>query len=484
MAPILTESEILQCLTDGQRFLEDGRHIEAAHAFTRARDAMPGVSAIALMAANAWRLAEHVLEERAALRVALRAADRDDVAALYELGTALLRVGAPREARRCFESAVQQHPHDAAAWSALASATRAAGEPAAAWGFVQKALALRPHEPSIMLTAGQVRHALGDLDEAANWLNRAAALRHGHAMTDLQRAFTSLLRGANAEGWEWFEARRQPAIPAGTRLWRGEALAGDSILVLGEQGIGDQFHFARFIPRLYALGASRVVVACHRSTVALFAASGFDAVALDDAPPTTTWAVPLLSLPHRLRVGADVAAETIPYLRPPTTPASLLATTAARKRLGLVWKGNPEFAATVLRDLDEAHLASLAAIPDIDWVSLQYGLAVPPARASAIAPMPPVRDWAATADVLTRLDGVVTVDTSMAHLAGAMGIPAWVLVPYSPDWRWGLVDETTPWYPTVHLVRQPAPHDWPGAIHRLRAMLEFAEPQQTPPQSG
>ncbi len=475
MAPTLTESEIVECLTDGERALEEGRHREAALAFSRARDATPGVTAIALMAANAWRLAERVLEEREALLVALSMADRTDVASLYELGTALLRVGAPMEARTCFEVAVQRHPQDAAAWSALASASRAAGDPTAAWTYVQKALALRSDEPSIMLTAGQVRHALGDLDEATGWLNRAATRRPGHATTELQRAFTSLLRGANTDGWEWFEARRRPAIPTGTREWRGEALAGDSILVLGEQGIGDQFHFARYIPRLYALGASRVVLTCHRSTVALFVASGFDAVALDDAPPTTTWAVPLLSLPHRLNAGADVAADTVPYLRDPHAPASPTPSTASRKRLGLVWKGNPEFAATVLRDLDEQFLSSLTTIPDVDWISLQYGQDIPPDCTSAIAPMPPVRDWAETASLLAQLDGVVTVDTSLAHLAGAMGLPAWVLLPHAPDWRWGLMAETTPWYPSVHLVRQPAPHDWHGAIQRLRAMLQSVE---------
>lgn len=480
MAPTLTESEIVECLTDGQRALEEGRHRAAALAFSRARDATPGVTAIALMAANAWRLAERVLEEREALLVALSMADRTDVASLYELGTALLRVGAPMEARTCFEVAVQHLPQDAAAWSALASATRAAGDPTTAWTCVQRALALRPHEPSILLTAGQVRHALGDLNGATDWLHRAATRRPGHATTELQRAFTSLLRGANAEGWEWFEARRRPVIPTGTREWQGEVLAGDSILVLGEQGIGDQFHFVRYVLRLQALGASRVVLACHRSTVALFAASGFDAVALDDTPPPTTWAVPLLSLPHRLRVGADVAAETVPYLRVPHTLASPSPSPASRKRLGLVWKGNPEFAATVLRDLDDGLLSSLTAIPDVDWVSLQYGQDIPPECTSAIAPMPPVRDWAETAGLLAQLDGVVTVDTSVAHLAGAMGLPAWVLVPHAPDWRWGLVDETTPWYPSVQLVRQPAPHDWHGAIQRLRAMLQVVEPRRTP----
>ncbi len=480
MAPTLTESEIVACLTDGQRALEEGRHRAAALAFARARDATPGVTAIAMMAANAWRMAERVLEEREALLIALGMADRTDVASLYELGTALIRVGAPVEARACFEVAVQHHPQDAAAWSALASATRAAGDPTAAWTCVQRALTLRPHEPSILLTAGQVRHALGDLNGAADWLNRAAAERPGHATTELQRAFTSLLRGANADGWEWFEARRRPALPTGTREWRGEPLAGDSILVLGEQGIGDQFHFARFIRRLHALGASRVVLTCHRSTVALFVASGFDAVAMDDTPPPTTWAVPLLSLPHRLRVGADVAAETVPYLRAPHAPASLPPSSASRKRLGLVWKGNPEFAATVLRDLDDGLLTSLIDFPDVDWVSLQYGQEIPPACASAIAPMPPVRDWEETAGLLSQLDGVVTVDTSMAHLAGAMGLPAWILVPHAPDWRWGLNHETTPWYPSVQLVRQPAPRDWHGAIQRLRAMLQSVDPRRAP----
>lgn len=465
----LTEAEIVQSLTEGQLALEAERHAEAAAAFARARDALPGVTAIALMVANAWRLAGQVVREREALVAAFAHADRSDVDTLHELGTALLNAGAPVEAQACFAESAAQRPRDPAAWSALASATRAAGDPMQAWTHVQRALALQ-ETPAVQLTAAQVRHALGDLPGARQWLQRAERSRPGHGATRLQRAFTSLLGGANREGWSDFEQRPQPGSPNGARDWHGEPLLGHSIVVLADQGIGDHFHFVRYVHELTERGAARVVLACHRSTRSLFAASGFDVVTDDDVPPSDWW-VPLLSLPHRLNVDREVFGERVPYLvsaggRAPALPA----VAPGARRIGLTWAGNPAFLGTVLRDLDEALLPELMSWPGIEWVSLQYG-ADRPAGCEAMH-MPPLSgDWLDTAALLATLDGVVSVDTSIAHLAGAMGVPGHVLLPFSPDWRWGLGAAHTPWYPTLTLVRQPSPRDWRGALDQLRTLL-------------
>ena len=238
------------------------------------------------------------------------------------------------------------------------------------------------------------------------------------------------------------------------------------MLVTAEQGVGDQFQFVRFVPLLRERGAGRVVVECHADAVSLLSANGFEAVARG-APPETDWHVPLLSLPHRLQLGSAVGGERVPYLRAPGAPARRA---DGRRRLGLVWAGNPSFPGRVTRDLDVERLPEILAIPGIDWLSLQFGEAgdaAPDGLARAELP----GDWAATASLLADLDGLVTTDTGIAHLAGAMGVPTWVMLQHVPDWRWGLRGDTTPWYPTARLVRQAKWGDWRGVVARLETAL-------------
>ena len=473
----VTEQQLAHWLAAGQTAMEDGRYLDAARAFGQVQQALPGVGAVAAMAGQAWQLAGRVLEARDAYRAVWQTADHRDVPALHDLGTTLLALGAPDEARACFHLVAAARPADPAAWSALASATRAAGDPPAAWPLVERALALRPNEPSFLLTAAQVRHALGDLSGADALLERAARARPDHATTRLQQAFTSLLRSVSAEGWALFEARQRPAPLPNTRDWQAESLVGARIVVIAEQGLGDQFHFLRYVPLLSARGAAEVTIACAAPVVPLLRASGYRAVA-PDAVPEAEWSVPMLSLPHRLDMGADTLG-TAPYLRSDCDASVSPTGVRPRRRLGIVWKGNPEFAATVLRDFDVSQLAALTDTPDIEWISLQYGEPVP-ADCAHIAPMPAVGDWLETARLIASLDGVVTVDTSVAHLAGAMHVPVYLLVPHAPDWRWGLHGSTTPWYHTMQLIRQPAPRDWAGTVPRLRAALA-ATPAPLPP---
>lgn len=469
-------SQLPDLLAAGQMALEAGRYEEAAETFARAAAAFPGLALLHQMTGRAWQLGGRRARAREAFLAAWRHADPTEIPALFELGSALLDQGAPREARDCFERVATARPRDAAAWGALASATRATGDPQAAWLHAERALALAPDDPTVLLTAGQIRYALGDLATAEHWLARAAAMRPDHAITRRQQAFASLMARPNARGWALFEARRRPAPWPGTREWHGEPLKGQRIVVCAEQGFGDQFHFLRYVPRLMERGAGQVWVAAAPSLTRLLQANGLPVGPPDDGP-AAEWSVPLLSLPYRLGLDDDVASERMPYLQAqPVAPDGGQARTP--RRLGVVWQGNPEFLGTVLRDLPGDELARLVGLPGVDWVSLQHDVTVP--GGLPIAPMPPCRDWMDTAALLATLDGVVSVDTSLAHLAGAMGCPTWVLLPFSPDWRWGLSGDRTPWYPSVRLIRQPAPLDWRGAITTLHRRLTMA-PDRAPP---
>jgi cytochrome c-type biogenesis protein CcmH/NrfG len=475
-------SDLEAWLVAGQTALDAGQYADAAAAFMRVQDAVPGEIAVALMVADAWRLAGHTVARRDALvavfhHVTARpsgaaSVDHADVTAIYALATALLDAGAPLEARSLFERVVRQRPRDPAALGALAGATRAGGDPQRAWPLAQRAMAMAPKQPALLLTAAQIRHALGDLTRARYWLDRAEALRPAHGPTRLQRALTSLLGGPSAEGWADFEHRGLPTPPTtGAAPWHGESLQGQSILVTMEQGHGDTFQFVRFVSDLVALGANRVVVECHPSTRALLAASGYDVVVRGEVP-VTDWYVPILSLPHWLGRGAEVASGRTPYLHTGAPGAARAArrANASVRRIGVVWQGNPAFPATTLRDFDRALLPQLLDIPAVEWVSLQYG-ATDVAASDRIAKPELSSMWLDTAVLLDELDAMVSVDTGIAHLAGAMGIPTFILLPFSPDWRWGLGIDTSPWYPSVRLIRQRAPRAWGSVVSDLARLL-------------
>lgn len=450
--------------------MEAGAFEAAAAAFAAARDAMPAQLPIALMVANAWRCARNVVREREALQLAFRCLDLSDAAAAYEAGTRLLTVGEADLAQRCFQATVARLPDDAAAWAALAGATRAVGDPARAWQYIERALALRA-TPTVMLTAGQIRHALGDLAGAHRWLAHAAEARPDHPATRLQQGMTTLLGGLCRAGWAGWEYRQLPQCPTAAQPWHGESLKDAAILVIADQGLGDLFHFLRYVPDLWQHNAARVVIACSTSAVDLLRTSGFDAVPWDALPETDFW-VPLLSLPYRLGLDTEHRAEQVPYLRSDRAAPirSVLPLANRRPRVGLAWSGNPEFLATNLRDLDRESLHEMVQWEEIEWVALQLSTADLEGCASIERPLL-AGDWLATARLIDSLDAVVSVDTSLAHLTGAMNVRGFVLLPFSPDWRWGLGRNTTDWYPSLTLVRQPRPRDWKGALRQLRPLL-------------
>ncbi len=471
---------IMAELARGQAALEARNYAAAQRGFRRVWQRLPADPAVAQLVANAHRLAGEVVAAREVLRTAEARGGWEAPEAAHALGTALLEVGAPEEAVRCFAHVVAQRPTDPAAVGALAAATRAAGDPAAAWPLIQQALRLAPRTPALLLTAAQVRHSLGDLPGAVRWLDQCDEVRPHHAPTQLQRAYTLLLAGSSAAGWAAYEARPCPTPGTGARPWQGEPLRGGSVLVMAEQGVGDLFQFLRFVPDLAGHGAGHIMVEAPAGTASLLEASGFTTVARG-AHPATDWFVPLLSLPHLLQVDHAVQGERIPYLRAPgdAAPLPLPPAPPGVRRLGVVWAGNPAFPGGLLRHCDPAQLARLLTLPRTEWVSLQQGDDARHLPAGMQA-LPTPTSWGDTARWLSQLDGLVTVDTGIAHLAGAMGLPCWVLLAHDPDWRWGLGSDRTPWYPTQRLVRQPAPKDWAGAVavllDRLATRVETGPP--------
>ena len=301
------------------------------------------------------------------------------------------------------------------------------------------------------------------LDEALSFYRRALAIAPDHAMVNADYGTALLLAGRDEEGWDQHEWRWKTAIfdPYQRGFvqppWDGAPLAGKRVLLHGEQGLGDVLQFCRYAP---LVTGGEVVLEVHPPLVRLLQnLPGISRViARGETLPMFDVQCPLMSLP---RLFPDIPAA--PYLPAPQAPSR-----EGKKRVGLVWAGSSHHPDDRRRSLPKDLLAPLLAVPDVNWFSLQIG-SPPPAGATDLTPG--IRDFADTAEKLAGLDLLITVDTSIAHLAGAIGRPAWVMLAYTPDWRWQLDRSDTPWYPSLRLFRQKTPGDWAGVVENVAAAL-------------
>ncbi|MCU0625254.1 MAG: tetratricopeptide repeat protein [Gemmatimonadaceae bacterium] len=380
-----------------------------------------------------------------------------------QLGRAALDAGAADVAVRCFEGARRLAPHAAAAHAALAAALRATGELARAERAVQQALALAPDDATALHTAAHIAHDRGDMAAALAGFDRAIARRPGHDAALVHRGHVRALLGDLAGGFADMEHRPLPTPLLPCPAWHGEPLAQRSVLVVAEQGAGDTLMAVRWLPLLHAAGAGAVTLVAPLALHRLLRANGIAVVAPDE-PVRADVHVPLLSIPHRLALAGEAIprAASWPYLHVPATAHDIvrdgspaMRAPATPLRIGLAWQGNPAHRNDHHRSLDRTTLHALLrgarGLP-IEWVVLQQGAAAHDAPAS-----------------LARI--VVTVDTGLAHLAGALGVRTWMLVPFVADWRWGMHGSETPWYPSLQLVRQSAPRDWRAPLATLHAAL-------------
>ncbi len=428
----------------------------------------PSLLSLHFILANAEQLAGDVLAARDTLRRAVRFASRPEVADDFALGKALVDAGAGADAVNCFRRVRCELPKDAAAASALASALRAAQRPEDAWSEIQHALRIAPANPVALLTAALIRHDLADYAGALHWIERSLAVRPHSPATIVTRGYLRHLLGDTVGGWQDFEARALPEQSIAAKRWTGESLIGKTIIVLGEQGVGDQFQFLRFVRHPALQTASRVVVTCQAEAVSLLRASGYDAVARGTVVHTDFF-VPLLSLPLRLGVDTGWRADEAAYITLPDSPVRR--TNAGRRRVGVVWSGNPAHRNDAQRSIPASLLhGPLHTHPTMRFVCLQHGVTaadIPSRQWETNAQ----GDWLETARQLCTLDVLITVDTGIAHLAGALGVPVWILVSHVPDWRWGASGNVTEWYRTARIFRQPARGDWSRVLTNVSAAL-------------
>ncbi|MEO7387602.1 MAG: tetratricopeptide repeat-containing glycosyltransferase family protein [Gammaproteobacteria bacterium] len=410
--------------------------------------------------------------------------------ALNNRGMALEVLGRPGDALADLESALQLRPDYPEAHLNRGNTLLATGRLDEALGSYSRALELRPGHADTLNNRGQALEALGRVDDAIADYRRAHALRPGFAAAHWNEAIALLRQGDYAAGWRLYEWRRQALGPRrlvrefAEPLWLGEtAIAGRTLLVHHEQGLGDTLQMLRYVP-LLADQSARVIVEVPPALTALAATlPGAPLVVEEGAPlPVFDLQCPMMSLPLACATTLATVPAAVPYLAAPESTRTAWRDRldskqgdAQRRRIGLAWSGSVAHRNDRQRSIALATLRPLLEV-DAEWHALHREYR--PEDVPVLAAEPRLRDWsgnlrtlADTAGLIEHLDLVITVDTAVAHLAGALGKPVWLLLPRVADYRWLEERPDSPWYPTMRLFRQPAAGDWASVLRAVATAL-------------
>jgi Tfp pilus assembly protein PilF len=414
------------------------------------------------------------------------------VDALCNLGTAYRQQKRLTEAIDCFERALLLAPEHPDLCCNLGDALHAQGKVDEAIGWYQRTLKLNPEHSKACNCLCNAFFDKGDLIESTAWCERALALEPDFGDARMNQCLLQLLQGDYLNGWRNYEVRWKVYTPRTSPQprWLGAPLRGARVLLHAEQGLGDSLQFLRYVPLVQAAGGKVMLdlpAKLHRLARGL---PGVLALVNTGEPlPYFDCHCPLMSLPLALGTTLQTVPAQVPYLSAPPealAAAAALPWPASGLKVGLAWTGNPDHPKNRFRSVPLELLEPLFNLPGVHFFSLQMGPAAAElaARKLPITDLAPVTgDMADTAAQMANLDLIVTIDTSMAHLAGALARPVWVLLGYSPDWRWLMDREDSPWYPTARLFRQPRDGDWRPVIDRVRtALLELAAQKQTRPE--
>jgi tetratricopeptide (TPR) repeat protein/glycosyltransferase involved in cell wall biosynthesis len=400
------------------------------------------------------------------------------------LGAALDASGDWDSAAAAYRRALSLRPDYADAYYNLGNTLRSLERLDEAVVCYQKSLALNPHQVLTENNLGLVLHDLGRLDEAMAAFQRAIAQTPNYADAHLNLGLSLLMAGDLRTGFEEYEWRWRVQGPGfkPPRLfeqpcWDGSSLTGQTILLYAEQGFGDTIQFIRYAP-LVAQQGGRVIVECQPALAQLLqTCSGIDQIipAGSELPNFQVHAS-LMSLPRIFGTTLARVPATVPYLAPLAPPAPLK-NSHLPFRVGLVWAGSATHGNDRHRSCPFTQFQAICTIDGVQFYSLQVGDRAADLEQLGDRPISVIdlssqlTDFAATAAVIAQLDLVITVDTAVAHLAGALGRPTWVMLAFDPDWRWMLHREDSPWYPTMRLFRQPAIGDWSSVIARIQTEL-------------
>jgi glycosyltransferase involved in cell wall biosynthesis/Flp pilus assembly protein TadD len=402
-----------------------------------------------------------------------------------QLGKALTMLERGEEAMASLEMALRQDPHpNADLLNTVAAALEQCCDFVRAEEFARRALLLQPNFKDALMSLGNALSAQGKLPQALQAYDQALALKSDNAMTRYNRSLVLLASGDFLRGWAEYEWRwSMPVVPMKQPkfkqpAWDGGDIRGQTILLYTEQGLGDVFHFIRYVPLVAARGA-RVLLVCPKTLHSLVRdVQGLDQlIGLGEPIPPFDTHTALMSLPHLLKTTLESVPASVPYLSAPSAETiPLSAGPAGCLKVGLVWSGGGAYRRNRIRSTSLDQFLPLLRLPGVRFFSLQCG-----PQAAELKKLPAdvhvedigskVRDFADTAAAMGQMDLVISVCTSTLHLAGALARPTWAVLSYAPCWRWMFGRSDSPWYPTMTLFRQPKPGDWAGVVAQIEVAL-------------
>jgi tetratricopeptide (TPR) repeat protein len=466
----------------GNALKEMGQIAEAIAAYRQAMELRPDFAEAHFNLGNTYHDQGEHREAIEAFRQALAIRPRYAKAA-NNLGNVFKAMGQLDDARREYELALQIRPDYAAAQDNLAMLLHQQGRHVEALHTLQRRAA-NSSDAEVHQNMGVVLTELARYPEALAQFGRAIELAPDFAAAHTHRAIIHLLLGNLGRGfaeyeWRWKQKNNQPAQYRQPR-WQGASLVGRTILLHAEQGSGDVMQFARYAALVKEYGGT-TVLGCHPALARLLStAPGIDrVVSIGEALPAFDVQVPVGSLPDVLGTTLPTIPSEVPYLFADPQLSGAWKREMALDgsfRVGIAWQGNPQNPRDHLRSMPLSALLPLGHVPGVRLYSLQHGFGseqlAPLAGTAAIVDVGSrCTDYADTAAAMSNLDLVITVDSSLAHLAGALGLPTWVMISKVPDWRWMLDRADSPWYPTMRLFRQREAGDKEDVVQRVRLAL-------------
>ena len=441
--------------------------------------------------------------------------DPHDGQLLFLQGMVLQKLGRSGEALSCLDRAAALHPHSARIFNALGFVQQHLKKHAAAAESYSRAITLGMQAADTHYSLGNACHQLGELERAAacfhtavtldprdtaswnnlgkclNELNRleeslaaydqAIAVDPHYSLARYGRALTLLAAGRWPEGFREYNQWRSHGITPRQfprPHWLGEMIPGQTLFLHAEQGFGDAIQYARFVPAARQR-AARVILECRPELKTLFSQAGIadEIIAYGEEVPPFDCFTSHASLPGIFGIEPGTLPNQVPYLKAAPTSGSAPLPSECLK-VGLAWAGNPTHHNDAARSLRLEELKPLLQVPGVTFYNLQKP--VPAGDETSfrswpglVDPSPDFTDFLATAGVVAKMDLVITVDTAIAHLAGALARPVWTLLPFASDWRWLMNRQDTPWYPTMRLFRQPQRNQWSQVITQVaRALAE------------
>ena len=400
--------------------------------------------------------------------------------------------GVTEEAVNAYTEALALDPLNATVQFSMGNTLKGADRFQAAIRHYRRSLIVLPGQFDVYVNLGNALKETNQLDPACEAHGFAARLQPSNPLPPFNQSLILLLQGKYGAGWRRFEARWDVVLKDERRQirkprWTGrENLAGRTLFVYPEQGLGDTIQFCRYLPLLSAMGVRVIFEAPPELKALLKSLSGAITLIQPGFPaPAFDFHSPLLSLPGAMGTTLATIPSKIPYLRPPADRMGFWLArlkTSERPKIGLVWSGGTVFRNDRNRSISLTQLAPILSLP-FEFHALQKVLREQDQEAIADFPQltfhgEHLHDFGDTAALIEAMDLVLTVDTSVAHLAGALGKPVWILLPFAPDFRWLLDRTDSPWYPSARLFRQKENREWSSVLEEVRQALIQAHPPE------